>query len=82
MWETLASRYENEPFVEVEPLTDPSEADEFTFDPQSHNDTNRISLRVLPHASGHVLLDGAARQPRQRRRRRGNSMSEPDAWRP
>ena len=56
MWETLTSRYENEPFVEVEPLTDPSEADEFTFDPQAHNDTNRISLRVLPHASGHVLL--------------------------
>jgi N-acetyl-gamma-glutamyl-phosphate reductase len=56
MWETLASRYENEPFVEVEPLTDPSEADEFTFDPQAHNDTNRISLRVLPHASGHVVL--------------------------
>ena len=56
MWETLASRYENEPFVKVEPLTDPSEADEFTFDPQAHNDTNRISLRVLPHASGHVVL--------------------------
>ena len=56
MWETLTSRYENEPFVEVEPLTDPSEADEFTFDPQAHNDTNRISIRVLPHASGHVLL--------------------------
>ena len=56
MWETLVSRYENERFVEVEPLTDPSEADEFTFDPQAHNDTNRISLRVLPHASGHVLL--------------------------
>jgi N-acetyl-gamma-glutamyl-phosphate reductase len=56
MWETLATRYENEAFVQVEPLTDPSEADEFTFDPQAHNDTNRISLRVLPHASGHVLL--------------------------
>ena len=56
MWETLASRYENELFVQVEPLTDPSEADEFTFDPQAHNDTNRISLRVLPHASGHLLL--------------------------
>jgi N-acetyl-gamma-glutamyl-phosphate reductase len=56
MWETLASRYENEAFVEVEPLTDPSEADEFTFDPQAHNNTNRISLRVLPHASGHVVL--------------------------
>ena len=56
MWEILAARYENEPFVQVEPLTDPSEADEFTFDPQAHNDTNRISLRVLPHASGHVVL--------------------------
>ena len=56
MWETLVSRYEKEAFVQVEPLTDPSEADELTFDPQAHNDTNRISLRVLPHASGHVLL--------------------------
>jgi N-acetyl-gamma-glutamyl-phosphate reductase len=56
MWETLASRYGNEAFVQVEPLTDPSEADEFTFDPQAHNDTNCISLQVLPHASGHVVL--------------------------
>jgi N-acetyl-gamma-glutamyl-phosphate reductase len=56
MWETLAARYQNEVFVQVEPLIDPSEADEFTFDPQAHNDTNSISLRVLPHASGHVVL--------------------------
>jgi len=56
IWETLAARYEKEAFVEVEPLTDASEADEFTFDPQAHNDTNRISLCVLPHQSGHVLL--------------------------
>ena len=56
MWEALAARYQNESFVEVEPLADPSEADEFTFDPQAHNNTNRISLRVLPHASGHVVL--------------------------
>src|SRR5262247_2085320 len=56
MWQTLVSQYENEPFVKVEPLTDLSEADEFTFDPQAHNDTNGISLRVLPHVSGHVLL--------------------------
>ena len=26
MWETLASRYKSEPFVQVEPLTDSSEA--------------------------------------------------------
>jgi N-acetyl-gamma-glutamyl-phosphate reductase len=56
MRETLAVHYDNEAFVEVEPLTDASEADEFAFDPQAHNDTNRISLCVLPHQSGHVLL--------------------------
>jgi N-acetyl-gamma-glutamyl-phosphate reductase len=56
MWETLTTRYESEPFVQVEPLTDASEADELTFDPQAHNGTNRISLRVLPHQSGHVAL--------------------------
>jgi len=56
MWDTLAARYDKEAFVEVEPLTDASEANEFTFDPQAHNDTNRISLCVLPHQSGHVLL--------------------------
>jgi N-acetyl-gamma-glutamyl-phosphate reductase len=56
IWEALAARYENETFVKVEPLADPSEADEFTFDPQAHNNTNRISLRVLPHPSGHVVL--------------------------
>jgi N-acetyl-gamma-glutamyl-phosphate reductase len=56
IWDTLAARYENERFVDIEPLTDASEADESTFDPQACNDTNRISLRVLPHSSGHVLL--------------------------
>ena len=56
MWESLVTRYEAETFVRVEPLTDASEADEFTFDPQALNDTNRISLRVLPHQSGHVVL--------------------------
>jgi N-acetyl-gamma-glutamyl-phosphate reductase len=56
MWESLVTRYEAETFVQVEPLTDASEADEFTFDPQALNDTNRISLRVLPHQSGHVVL--------------------------
>lgn len=56
VWETLAARYDNEAFVQVEPLADASAADETTFDPQVHNDTNRISLSVLPHQSGHVLL--------------------------
>jgi len=56
MWEALAARYEHEAFVRVEPMSDPSEADELTFDPQALNGSNRISLQVLPHASGHVLL--------------------------
>ena len=56
MWKTLAARYENEAFVRVEPPTDATEADESTFDPQAHNDTNRISLSVLGHQSGHILL--------------------------
>ena len=56
MWEALAGRYDKEIFVAVEPLTDASEFDESSFDPQEFNDTNRISLCVLPHQSGHVLL--------------------------
>lgn len=56
MWDSLAARYDKEPFVKVEPLTDASESDEISFDPQEFNDTNIISLRVLPHQSGHVIL--------------------------
>jgi N-acetyl-gamma-glutamyl-phosphate reductase len=58
IWETLAARYENEPFVHVDTLTDAAQANESTFNPQAHNDTNRISLTVLAHQSGHVLLMG------------------------
>jgi len=54
--EILAGRYEKENFVRVEALTDAGEADEFSFDPQAYNNTNVISLRVLPHQSGHILL--------------------------
>ena len=56
MWKALTSRYQAEAFVQVEPFTDANEADEFTLDPRAHNDTNCISLRVLPHQSGHVVL--------------------------
>ena len=56
IWETLSARYADEPFVQVEPLSDANEADEFTFDPQAYNDTNRISLHVLTHPSGHIVL--------------------------
>jgi N-acetyl-gamma-glutamyl-phosphate reductase len=56
LWEAWAVRYEKERFVEIEPLTDASEADEFSFDPQAWNDSNKISLKVLLHESGHILL--------------------------
>ena len=56
LWDALAAHYEKESFVEIEPLTDASEANEFSFDPQVWNDTNKISLRVLTHQSAHVLL--------------------------
>jgi N-acetyl-gamma-glutamyl-phosphate reductase len=56
IWDALASRYENEKFIDLEPLSDASETDEHSLDPQVNNDTNTISLRVLPHPSGHVLL--------------------------
>lgn len=56
IWEVMAGRYDGEKFVDVEPLTDATESDEFSFDPQEFNDTNKISLRVLPHQSGHVIL--------------------------
>jgi N-acetyl-gamma-glutamyl-phosphate reductase len=56
IWQALTGRYDKEVFIEVEPLTDASESDELSFDPQEFNDTNRISLRVLPHQSGHVIL--------------------------
>ena len=56
LWDTLAARYEKEKFIDVEPLNETGAADELTFDPQAFNDTNRISLAVLPHQSGHILL--------------------------
>jgi N-acetyl-gamma-glutamyl-phosphate reductase len=56
IWDALASRYENERFIDLEPLTDAGETDEFSLDPEANNDTNKISLRVLPHPSRHLLL--------------------------
>ena len=56
LWDALATRYETESFVELEPLTHAIEANEFSFDPQVWNDTNKISLRILTHQSGHILL--------------------------
>jgi N-acetyl-gamma-glutamyl-phosphate reductase len=56
IWNVLNERYRDETFVTVAPLGGPAEKDEFSFDPQRCNNTNRIELLVLPHQSGHVLL--------------------------
>ena len=56
IWQVLDDRYQNEVFVDVVPLVDGSETDEQSFDPRSCNDTNRISIRMLDHPSGHATL--------------------------
>lgn len=56
--ELLYERYAGERFVNVAPLREPLDPDEFTFDPQSCNDTNRVDLNVVPHPDGHVLVVG------------------------
>ena len=58
IWNALSERYRDETFVTLAPLGGPAEQDEFSFDPQRCNNTNRIELLVLPHPSGHVLLMG------------------------
>ncbi len=58
IWNALSERYRDETFVTLAPLGGPTEQDEFSFDPQRCNNTNRIELLVLPHPSGHVLLMG------------------------
>ena len=56
LWDALNERYRDEPFVRVQPIAEPLDSDEGSFDPRACNDTNRLDLRVLPHPSGHVLL--------------------------
>ncbi len=55
-WQTLAQRYRGEPFVEVAPFAGSEAVDEWTLDPTSLNDTNRVRLHVFPNAAGHLLL--------------------------
>lgn len=56
LWDALYKRYDGEEFVKMAPMVDSGTVDEFTFDPQACNDSNRIRLHVAPHVSGHVLL--------------------------
>ena len=56
VWATLAEHYREEPFVTVDPLPEPGQHDERSFDPQVCNDGNQIRLHIAPHPAGHILL--------------------------
>lgn len=56
IWEALETRYVGERFVQVAPLRDPLDSDEWSFDPQALNGTNQLEIAVVPNPSGHVLL--------------------------
>jgi N-acetyl-gamma-glutamyl-phosphate reductase len=56
VWEILNHRYSDETFTKLLPLQQPLDPDALALDPRHCNDTNRIELRVVPHADGHVLL--------------------------
>lgn len=56
MWDAMAARYANEPFVRVMAFADSPEMNERSLDPRACNDTNRIDLHVVPNPAGHVLL--------------------------
>ncbi|MFP6641045.1 MAG: N-acetyl-gamma-glutamyl-phosphate reductase [Myxococcota bacterium] len=53
---TWADRYRDEPFVHIHPAPAAESPHEKSFDPRTCNDSNRIELHVVPHASGHLLL--------------------------
>ncbi|MFK7895420.1 MAG: N-acetyl-gamma-glutamyl-phosphate reductase [Myxococcota bacterium] len=55
VWQTLADRFAEEYFVDVAPMGD---IDDFSLDPRTLNDTNRLRLHVLPNPAGHLLLVG------------------------
>jgi len=58
IFELLAARYADEPFVRVAPFEESLGPDERRYDPLACNGTNRVELHVAPHPSGHVLLVG------------------------
>ena len=56
LWEALARRYRDEPFVELRPYQEPVDFDDLTLDPRALNGTNRLEITVVPNPAGHVLL--------------------------
>ena len=58
VWEILADRYKDEPFIQVENLSNGDSIDEWTLDPTELNNTNQMRLHVFPNPQGHLLLVG------------------------
>ena len=55
VFEAFRARYQGEPFIRLRSLADARDLDELSLDPRACNDTNRIDLAVVAHASGHAL---------------------------
>ena len=56
--EVLEERYKDEPFIEVENVTNGDSIDEWSLDPTDLNNTNQMRLHVFPNLGGHLLLVG------------------------
>lgn len=54
--ETYRKRYEGERFIRVVPPGESTPSNELSFDPRACNGTNRVELRAIGHANGHVHL--------------------------
>jgi len=52
----LSARYDGSRFIRTLPLGGEADGDEWRFDPQVCNGTNRVELRVLESPDGHVVL--------------------------
>ncbi len=58
VWQALADRYRDEPFVELAAYPGLEPVSEAQLDPTLLNDTNRLRIHVFPNAQGHILLVG------------------------
>jgi N-acetyl-gamma-glutamyl-phosphate reductase len=58
VWEILAERYKDEPFIEVATMINGDSIDEWSLDPTDLNQTNLMRLHVFSNSGGHLLLVG------------------------
>jgi len=58
IWNVLAERYRDEPFVEVAPFVDGESLSEWSLDPSIFEGTNTLRLYIIANQEGHLLLVG------------------------